>query len=150
PVGELVATFDHLASLRMRHPGGEIHCAGTSKQQQLSLTMADEVTSHENGHILRPSTTPLPSSLALWLVARLLLPLAQLLHAGLDLRLVAAVGRLVILDVRRDVFLIDPAAREVVGVLVLRPMAELLRALVMRVLQVLGHRQRAALLHVLR
>src|SRR5438876_597717 len=81
--------------------------------------------------------TPLPS----FAVLRLLFALSEFVQAGLDLRFVAAVGRLIILRVRRDVLLIHPAAFVVVRVLITHAVAEhLLRPLVLLVAEVQWHR----------
>src|SRR6476620_4129747 len=74
--------------------------------------------------------------------------LAALIEAPLDLRLVAAIDRLVIAPVLGQIRLLDPAALEGVAVLLIRAVAELLRPLVMGVAQVQRHRQRPAGAHV--
>src|SRR5437868_2984376 len=84
--------------------------------------------------------TPLPS----FAVLRLLFALSEFVQTGLDLRLVAAVGRLIILRVRRDVLLIHPAAFKIMRILITHAVAEyLLRPFVLLVAQVQRHRQRA-------
>ena len=65
----------------------------------------------------------------------------QLLHPPPDFRLVAAVGRLVVAPLFRQVRLIDPAAFVVVAVPVAFAVAELLRPAVVGVAQVQRYRQ---------
>src|SRR5205085_4375401 len=64
-------------------------------------------------------------------------------------RLEAAVGRLVISPLFRQILLLDVAALVIVAVLVLLPVAEILGPTVVGVPQVLGDRQRPAFFHVL-
>src|SRR5262249_4091663 len=66
-----------------------------------------------------------------------------------DFRLKAAVHRLIVTAILRQVSLLDPALREVVAILVALPPAQLLGAAVTAVAQVLGDRQRPARAHVL-
>ena len=62
--------------------------------------------------------------------------------------LVAAVDRLVVAPLLRQIRLIDPAAFVIVAVLVVLAVAQLLGPPVMAVAQMLRHRQRAAVLDV--
>src|SRR5689334_11907899 len=81
-----------------------------------------------------------------WLAPGFLRP--QRVHSLLDLGFVAAVYRQIIAAILRQVRLVHPAAFVVVAVLIALAVAELLRALVMRVAQMLRHRQRPAVLDV--
>src|SRR5205085_321735 len=91
-----------------------------------------------------PATPPPSSPTPLGLLASL--PFGQPLG---DLRLVPAVGRLVVRLVHPQVVLGHVPARPLVGVLVALPVPELLRPAVAGVPQVLRDRDRPPLLHVL-